>query len=346
MALRDALTHVHTLTDTGRIARADLRALRAQVTKAHRASVIGRRISRLVSGTQQPSPQPALIVELIHGVMHLCAQDTRLPMPKIAPGLADVQAVVDPTLARQLIQALIEWVLDQAVGTVDVSLIERPWPRQLSLAIRFTPADPVESDALPLTAEPSPLDSMLWHWVHALCVSNHLGLSRSQDSVHCEVTVSFSDVIWHDTLRADPFDVPTVPDALAAQDSMPLVGLHVLVVTHRRTHRQWIRNALRSSGMMLDFVNTAAEAADFCAGGLPHAIVADATLGAGGMHKLLAHLSPQAPALAYLEVTDEPLAHARPGAPASSRHRQISTQQEGEQLTRAIAEQLLASSGR
>lgn len=345
MALRDALTHVHTLTDTGRIARADLRALRAQVTKAHRAGVIGRRISRLVSGAQQPAAQPVLIVELIHGVIHLCAQDTRLPLPKIAPGLDDVQAAVDPTLTRQLIQALIEWVLDQAVGTVDVTLVERPWPRQLCLAIRFTPADLADGDVLPLTAEPSPLDSVLWHWVHALCVSNHLGLSRTHGSVHCEVTVSFSDVIWHDTLRADPFDVPTVPDALAAQDSMPLVGLHVLVVTHRRTHRQWIRDALRTSGMMLDFVNSAAEAAEFCEGGLPHAIVADAALGAGGMHKLIDHLMPQAPALAYLEVTDEPPTQGRPGAPGASRHRQISTQQEAEQLARAIAEQLLQSSG-
>jgi hypothetical protein len=63
------------------------------------------------------------------------------------------------------------------------------------------------------------------------------------------------------------------------------------------------------------------------------------------MHKLIDHLMPQAPALAYLEVTDEPPTQGRPGAPGASRHRQISTQQEAEQLARAIAEQLLQSSG-
>jgi DNA-binding NtrC family response regulator len=88
-----------------------------------------------------------------------------------------------------------------------------------------------------------------------------------------------------------------------------MVGRHVLVVAARRATRNGVRGALRTMGLMLDFVASVDEAREFCEHGIPHAIVYEAALAGDRFRRLRATWSAAAPQLAFVEITEH--GHAR-----------------------------------
>jgi DNA-binding response OmpR family regulator len=79
----------------------------------------------------------------------------------------------------------------------------------------------------------------------------------------------------------------------------------VLVVAARRELRQQVREAIRHMGLIVDFVPSVAEAAAFCDGGPPHAVVYEAALGGERLESLRRRIREQAPDAAFIEIAEE-----------------------------------------
>jgi hypothetical protein len=91
-----------------------------------------------------------------------------------------------------------------------------------------------------------------------------------------------------------------------APSSQPMAGSsHVLVMASRRDTRAAIRDALRTLGLMVDFVGTVDEARDFCAARLPHAVVYEAGLAGARFQQLRAQWTAAAPALVLIEIAED-----------------------------------------
>ena len=61
---------------------------------------------------------------------------------------------------------------------------------------------------------------------------------------------------------------------------------------------------------MVDYVTSIDEAREFCGHGLPHAIVYEAALAGANFQKLRAQWTAEAPALVFIEISEEGHGHA------------------------------------
>jgi len=90
-----------------------------------------------------------------------------------------------------------------------------------------------------------------------------------------------------------------------SSNSQPLAGSHVLVVASRRDMRVQIRDALRNMSLIIDFVNSVDEAANFCRDGLPHAIVIEAIQKGERFAAFRDDILDEVPGFVFIEIIEE-----------------------------------------
>ena len=84
-----------------------------------------------------------------------------------------------------------------------------------------------------------------------------------------------------------------------------LLGRHIVVLSAQRDVRNTVRDALRPTGSMVDFVTTLDEAQRLFDEARPHAVVYEANLGGSRFNRLRASLLQNAPALAFVQITPD-----------------------------------------
>ncbi|MCP5810187.1 hypothetical protein NL321_28985, partial [Klebsiella pneumoniae] len=80
---------------------------------------------------------------------------------------------------------------------------------------------------------------------------------------------------------------------------------HILVVAARRDLRLLVREAVKSMGLIVDFVSSVGEATQFCREALPHAIIFESSLRGQRLDQLVAGIRQEVPDFVLLEVLDE-----------------------------------------
>ena len=91
----------------------------------------------------------------------------------------------------------------------------------------------------------------------------------------------------------------------SSANSKPLAGSHVLVIASRREVRSQVREAIRHMGLIIDFVASIEEAMEFCADGLPHAIVFESALRGERFEALRSEISAEVPDFVFVELAEE-----------------------------------------
>lgn len=216
--------------------------------------------------------------------------------------LKPATASADPSLMFTLLQGLLDWSFEHCRGrSIELATDLRDWPVRPQLSCRFAwrPAD--QLDGGPDGAAPA-LDTMAWRLVERAAHTMHVGVARRDDAGRTEVVLEFPH--WVDA-------EPSRPGALFGSDdaarltlnSEPLAGSHVLVVSPRREVRNLVREALRTMGLMVDYVTSTEEAREFCRGGMPHAVIYDDVL--AGFAMLKQSLQEEVAGLAFLQVSED-----------------------------------------
>ena len=131
-----------------------------------------------------------------------------------------------------------------------------------------------------------------------------LALGRDDRGGRSDVLVEFPQTVGEqiEGVTAVELDDPSGQ----VENSKPLAGSHVLVVAARKELRNLVRESrCRPLGLMLDYVTSVEEAREFCAGGMPHAVVHEAALGGDGFEALRQQLLAEVPTLAFIQITDD-----------------------------------------
>lgn len=149
--------------------------------------------------------------------------------------------------------------------------------------------------------EDSTLDTMSWRLLQQTAAVLGLLLQRQDTPGKTTLRLEFPQTL------APSLTPPmqTDRDEESVHNTRPLAGRHVLVLAGRREVRNVVREALRPSGWMIDFVTTVEEAQALCADGLPHAVVYHASLGGERFERLRSGLLAVAPKLAFIQIAEE-----------------------------------------
>lgn len=288
--LTAALERVATLTTTGRIDRAGLRTLRDEVDRARQAGIWCQQISRLAAGHVRQSHERVHLTHALQNVLAQRARELQSRGLQVTTSLAEAEVQIDASMLHGLLNAMVEWWLGCAQGMVDVQL-QGTAPARIVCA--FGHGADMRNPAL---------DSMNWHLLEQTARTLGLGYERQIEPSHVRLALSFPL-----TLNSRVTDIdPGQPD-MAAGDSLnskPLAGSHVLVVASHREVRGLVREALKSMGLVVNFVSSVAEAIDFCQEALPHGIVFETRLRTPRFAQLVNSIRQEVPEFVFIELLD------------------------------------------
>jgi CheY-like chemotaxis protein len=301
--LTAALERINTLTSTGRIDRASLRALREEVEAARQIGMIGQQLTRFASGRLRQSHERLQLAEVFNGVIAHRARETQARGISLKPSLKPVEVNVDATLLFGLLNATVDWALANAHSQIDFTVDIKTWPTHARLACRFAHRQIDDLTDGPGAGAPHGLDSLTWRLLEQTAWTMGLVVERQDESHMTTLTLEFPHAPSAGVAGVCAIEID---DGFApSTNSQPLAGSHVLVVSSRREMRVQIRDSLRNMGLIVDFVNSVDEAAAFCRDGLPHAIVIESIQAGERFAQLREEISAEVPDFVFIEIVEE-----------------------------------------
>jgi len=298
--LTSALERIHALITSGRIDRAGLRALREEVERARHAGMVGQQITRFASGRLRQSHERLQLADTLKSVLAHRHRETQARGIVLKPTLKPAEVIVDASLLFSLLNTVLDWALEHARSNISFCIDIKSWPAHARLACTFghRPADQAEADAAP----PS-LDSLSWRLLEQTAWTMGLPIDRRDEAATTTLTLEFprtasDEIEGVSTMEIDEGFAPST-------NSKPLAGSHVLVIASRRELRVQVRDALRNMGLIVDFVNTVDEAAEFCRDGLPHAIIVESIQRGEKFATLRDEIAAEVPDFVFIEIIEE-----------------------------------------
>ena len=302
--LTAALERIHELTTTGCIERASLKALREEVEQARRAGMLGQQVSRLATGRLRQSHERVQLATTFKGVLAHRNRETLARGIVLKPVLKAAEVIVDASLLFSLLNTILDWALSNAQSQIEFTIDIMPWPAHARLTCRFAYRLPDQPPPhAPAAVPPVGLNGLTWRMLEQTAMTMGLALQRSDEGGTATLAVEFPRTA-HDEMEGVStmeFDDGFAPST----NSKPLAGNHVLVVSSRRELRLQVRDALKNMGLVVDFVNSVDEAAEFCREGLPHAIIIEAIQNGERFGRFRDEISSEVPEFAFIEIVEE-----------------------------------------
>ncbi len=282
----------------GRLDHAALQALRDDLERIRRVGLTATQISRFGARRTRPQLQRRDLTRALRDALNQRADDAQARGIAWRQALKPAEVLVDAAMLDALLQALLDWSFEQARSELAFEIDIQAWPAHAQLRCRFG----CDAPAAAMLVPPA-MDTCAWQLVARLAQALGLLVERQLQRGTLQLSLQFPR-----TLTSDPRPVPppgsteiTVP---GWQDSKPMFGHQVLVITARPETRARVAPALQALGVMFDFAASVAEAHAFCRQGLPHAIVYEAVHGGDALHDLRAVWGAQASNLAFIELGD------------------------------------------
>ena len=304
--LASALARIDAVLTSGRLDRAGLNALRADVDQARSIAVTGLQIQRCAAAVSVSNPEPLDLGPALREAVLRRARKTEALGIAVRQLIKPAQVVVDPALLLELLEAVLDWGLSHARSGIELRVEMKSWPAHALLNCRFMhhPAD--QADELPPGAGggfvATALDTLAWRLVQTRASALGVIAGRDDTPVHTSMTLEFPR-----TVNEMVIDTLSGPLQLTLNiGSAPPVPNQVLVLAARREMRNQVRESLRQMDLSVNCASDLEEARSFSAEIRPQAVVYEAAFGvdcafARWRDELLARW----PDTAFIEVCDE-----------------------------------------
>ena len=301
--LTASLERVNALMSTGRIDRAGLKSLADEMDRARQAGIWCQQISRLASGRARQSHERVHLTNTVQSVLAHRARELQSRGVHVVQTLAPVEVLADAPMLFSLLNGLVDWWLACAHGTVEIRIDVKPWPAHGQLEVRLNHRPPDLSDGLPEGQMSPAVNGLIWHLIDQIALTMGLKVERQVEAATLYLLLEFPHTI-NPLLAPEPADEPDQGFATSL-NSKPLAGSHILVVAARRDLRLLVREAVRSMGLVVDFVSSVGEATQFCREALPHAIIFESSLRGQRFDQLVANIRKEVPEFVLVEVLEE-----------------------------------------
>lgn len=304
-ALTAALERVSTLAATGQVDRDDLRELRDEITLARRVGIMGQQLVRLGKSDVSLSRERIALTDVLREALQLRQRETRARGIDVRHSFADVAMFGDETLTFSLIETLLDWVLEHTGQRVAFRLECKQNPTRARLSCAFLRRPTEDPSTLDTSRHRDvALSTMSWRLLKQMAYVMGLQLRRRDEVDRCEMRLSFPGA---DTVHATllPGLDAEYLSGLPVLHVPPLEGRHLVVLAAQRDLRTQVREALRPTGSMIDFVSTLEEAQRLFEDALPHAVIYEASQGGERFQRMRLALMLEAPQLAFVEVVEQ-----------------------------------------
>lgn len=294
--LASALERVIGLTNTGKIRRASLTALRDEIEQALRAGTAAQELCQLMhQTTRQRAERIDLAAALRQALLRL--KGPQVPDEiHIRGSVAAPQATVDAALAERLITAVAQWALYRGESasrwTVEAGRMHTEAHLSCTVTLR---GDERGEDSRA---------TMDWRLIEMLSQTAGTRLIRRDEVGTASLTIEFprtASVNSIEGMLVEELD----PEEAVALYAKTVAGTSLLIVAGRRETREIVQEAVKPLGLISDYARSVEEAREFCDSGLPHAIVYEPTVRGVPFEPLRIRLLAQDHPIALVEIHDE-----------------------------------------
>jgi hypothetical protein len=310
-----ALERIHELINTGQIDRPNLRALRESVSQAREAGMLGQQLARLASGRLKLSRERMHLTQVLRGVLAQRSRETQARGIQVRQILKPVEIMADGSLLFALLNALMDWALASTHSSIDLRLELTPWPAKARLVCRFAHRSLDLIDDPRFNELPLALNSLAWRLVEQTALTMGVLPLREDEAGITVLTLEFAQTLVDEPGAAGAIaerthghepgrDSEHATEFAPSNNSKPLAGSHVLIISARKDLRSQIQTAIQHMGLIVDLAGSMAEATQFCLEGLPHGIVFDSALGGADFDQLFADVMREVPDFCFIEVLD------------------------------------------
>ena len=301
-SLSSALERVTGLAATGKIDRKGLHALHGEIDSARRVGIMGQQLARLAADDLQPIHESVDLATLLREALTQRQREAQARQIQVKQTLAAVPLVSDAALVFALIETVLDWAFEQACSRIvfrlDLKHDANPDIQHARLTCAFLRR---HHDA----AGPA-LDTLAWRLLQQTAAVLGLQLQRRESLERCELRLIFpASAPTPEALSTSIPDVAANDTGLQAPFTHTLVGRHVVVLSAQRELRNIVRDALRPTGSMVDFVTTLDEAQRLFEDALPHAVVYEASQGGARFDRLRNTLLLELPTLAFVQIAPD-----------------------------------------
>lgn len=300
--LTSALERVNALMSTGRIDRAGLKSLLSEMDRARQAGIWCQQISRLATGRARQSHERVHLTNTIQSVLAHRARELQTRGVQVVQVMAPVEVLADAPILFSLLNGLVDWWLSCAHGTIDLRVDMKPWPAHGQLEVKLNHRPPDLSDGLKEGEVPQAVNGLTWHLIDQIAHTMGVKVERQVDTFSLRLLLEFPHTV-NPLLAPEPEE--SDQGFSSSLNSKPLAGSHILVVAARRDLRLLIREAVKSMGLIVDFVSSVGEATQFCREALPHAIIFESSLRGQRFDQLIANIRREVPDFVMVEVMEE-----------------------------------------
>jgi hypothetical protein len=299
--LSSALEQVSALAADGHIDRAALRALREDIDLARRAGIMAQQWARLSDAGLQLAHEGVDLAALLREAVTLRQRASKAHDIQIKQTYTEVELVSDASLLFSLVETLLDWAFEHARSRLVLRLDAKLSPERARLTCAFLRRHPAPAWGHISNGLDESLSTLSWRLLERITAVLGLSLSRHDTGDRSEMRL----VLPGATARAEaagPVPAPAL-DSVQVWTEQALTGRHVVALCARRELRSLVREALRPTGAMVDFVATLEEARQLFEDALPHAVVYEAALGGGPFERLRDSLIAEAPSLAFVQIS-------------------------------------------
>jgi hypothetical protein len=307
--LTAALDRLQAIAQSGRLDRAGLQALRADIDSARRAGLLGQQIARLCAGQAHLVAERLNLATLLRQVLNeQAAQASTAPAMGSTEHLDDLMVLADPSLLATLLRGAASWGAAHARAPVVWRLGLPPDGGQAVLSCHVPLLSPqaqpapaavgLAGDVQPLVAGDGPrqlasLDTL--DWLLMLCAARLAGVQVARDD-----QAAFSQLL----LRLPRGSTDGVANAATGERTggRLMAGSQVLVLSAGRESRQRVREAMNGHDVFIDSVASVAAAADYCDDGAPQVLIFESAFTSEALRSLCERLSQLQPGVALVEL--------------------------------------------
>ena len=303
--LTAAIERVTALAVTGKIDRHNLRALRDELDQARRAGMLGQQLARFASRRLRQSQERLQLTQMLRDVLLQRGRETQARGVQLKQVLQPVEVMADPALLFTLLNTVLDWALACARSHIEFRVELKSWPAHGRLSCRFVhrPLDELDDGAPADAPAGSGLDSLTWRLLQQTALAMGLRIERHDEATTTLLALEFPRTISEQMEGVSAVELDQ--GFAASTNSKPLAGSHVLVLASRREVRSQVREAIRHMGLIIDFVGSVEEAMEFCADGLPHAIVFESALRGERFDALRSEILAEVPDFVFIELAEE-----------------------------------------
>ena len=233
--LSSALERVTTLTATGKIDRAGLRALRDEIDRARRAGIMGQQVVRLGNGRVQLANERLDLTGLLREALRQRGREIDARGIEVRQELTAAEVMSDTTLLFSLLQTTLDWSFEHAVSRIDLSLNIQNWPAHACLTVAYAFQQPDEVDATPgrsAQSDAARLSTMSWRLLQQTAGVLGLLLQRKESPGKTELKLEFPQTLAPRLSSVQKVEAEVIETA--GNNSQPLAGRHIMVLAARR----------------------------------------------------------------------------------------------------------------